>query len=76
MKTEELLKEISTYNYASHGFPYIFLSYSFQYEYWEITWRNAYEFKNENQTQALTPQGSCLRALDFIKNNPKFFIKR
>ena len=75
MTTDEMLIEIVSYNYESHGFPYVFLDYSKLFNAWQITWRNPVKFSNEKQTQGTTPNFACKKALEFIKNNPLIFTK-
>lgn len=73
LTTDEMLWEIVKYKYECNGFPYVFLTYTF--DAWEIVWRNPVDFSNEKQTNASTPNEACKKALEFIKNNPKIFKK-
>jgi hypothetical protein len=75
MNTDEMLIEIVKYKYNSAGFPYIFLDYTPTFNFWSITWRNPTAFSNEEQTKAQTPNEACKKALEFIKSNPRLFIR-
>lgn len=76
MTTDEMLIEIVSYKYKSHGFPYVFLDYEqFLQGEWHVTWRNPVEFNNNEIKKGSTPHEACVNALEFINNNKQFFEK-
>lgn len=75
MTTDEMLIEIVSYKYKSHGFPYVFMDYSQTEKQFNITWRNPVNFINERQTSSNTPNETCKKALEFIKSSPNLFNK-
>ena len=75
MTTDEMLIEIVSYKYKSSGFPCVFMDYSQAFKAWSITWRNPIDFSNNNDMLSKTPNEACNKAIEFINNNPKIFIK-
>lgn len=75
MTTDEMLIEIVSYKYESFGFSHVWIDYSQTFKVWSVIWRNPSKFSNEQQTYGKTPHEACVKALKFIKDNPKIFYK-
>jgi len=76
MTTDQALAEIASYRYESTFFNKVSIHSSFDHGQWLVSWSWPMKFKNESSRYAKTPNEACLKALEFIKNNPQFFTKK
>jgi len=77
MTTDEALAEIVSYRYESNFFNKVSIHSSVRANgQWIVAWLSPVKFKNNASRYAKTPNEACLKALEFIKNNPQFFTKK